>query len=340
MITNQKQYLHLTALLKRVLTHIEHLETHAPSEGVHPDIHAATIDSLRVESQRMASSIREYEDLRNGVPQIDISSLAELPTALIKARIARGWSQRDLAERVGLKEQQIQRYELQRYKGASLDRMQEIAARLGIRAQVRLNLLPVSSDLDPASVLNWRRASLALIAGAVQEETGHPIQGRVALQKLMLRWSEQLGQRLGTLVFGHEPLHFGAYDEDLNEDVDALKSAGILTQTTEDWTDPPETDEELYSRIARRLQVEVKEDTYELTHAGLRRLKTFLDSDELAPVDLKRELAEMARRLARQAGHLPNSTHFEQTYEQFPTLAANSVIRDKVVARIRRRKRS
>ena len=58
--------------------------------------------------------------------------VAELPTVLIKARIAQGLSQKDLAERLGLQEQQIQRYEATDYASASLTRIREVVSALGV----------------------------------------------------------------------------------------------------------------------------------------------------------------------------------------------------------------
>ena len=56
-----------------------------------------------------------------------LAAVDELPTVLIKARISQGLSQKDLAERIGLKEQQIQRYEATDYASASLSRIKEVA---------------------------------------------------------------------------------------------------------------------------------------------------------------------------------------------------------------------
>ena len=52
---------------------------------------------------------------------------------LIVARIARGLSQADLADRLGLREQQIQRYEAERYRTISLSNYRRIATSLGVR---------------------------------------------------------------------------------------------------------------------------------------------------------------------------------------------------------------
>ena len=59
-----------------------------------------------------------------------LAAVDELPTVLIKARISQGLSQKDLAERIGLKEQQIQRYEATDYASASLSRIKEVASAL------------------------------------------------------------------------------------------------------------------------------------------------------------------------------------------------------------------
>lgn len=56
--------------------------------------------------------------------------LENLPEMLIEERIRLGFTQKQLAEKMGLKEQQIQRYEANRYQSASLRRLQEVAKAL------------------------------------------------------------------------------------------------------------------------------------------------------------------------------------------------------------------
>lgn len=59
-------------------------------------------------------------------------TLADLATVLVKARIARGWSQQRLASALGVAEQQVQRYESTDYRSASLARICDVAAALEI----------------------------------------------------------------------------------------------------------------------------------------------------------------------------------------------------------------
>lgn len=90
----------------------------------------------------LRQELADYDALRSGrVRVLELDSLAQLPEALIRARIAAGLSQKELARRLGLKEQQIQRYETRRYAGASLERIQAVADALGVEIHERV-LLP------------------------------------------------------------------------------------------------------------------------------------------------------------------------------------------------------
>ncbi|MDQ3702081.1 MAG: helix-turn-helix transcriptional regulator, partial [Chloroflexota bacterium] len=59
-------------------------------------------------------------------------------------------SQKELARRLGLKEQQIQRYEARRYAGASLERVQAVADALGVQIHERV-LLPTVTGVAPSA---------------------------------------------------------------------------------------------------------------------------------------------------------------------------------------------
>lgn len=90
-------------------------------------------DALRSQLDELRGEVKQYEELRSGGPKpIHIDSFDELPGALVEARIVAGLSQKDLAERLDLKEQQIQRYEATDYCSASLTRLKEIAKALGV----------------------------------------------------------------------------------------------------------------------------------------------------------------------------------------------------------------
>jgi transcriptional regulator with XRE-family HTH domain len=98
--------------------------------------------SLLAQLNDLDAELVEYEQLRAGhAPAvIGIESLDELPRRLIQARIAAGMTQRELAERLGLREQQIQRYEAEEYAGAGLSRIRDVMSALGVDLDAELAL--------------------------------------------------------------------------------------------------------------------------------------------------------------------------------------------------------
>lgn len=99
------------------------------------------IDAVASQAEDLRAELEEYDRLRSGAVSIfEASSLEELATLLIKARIARGWSQHQLADVLGVAEQQVQRYEATGYRSASLARICDIAAALDVTITERLSL--------------------------------------------------------------------------------------------------------------------------------------------------------------------------------------------------------
>ncbi len=104
-------------------------EARPPYRAVHPLIAKAQKDAMISQLADLDSELKEYEAIKAG--QFDargLDAVAGIPKLLIQARIANGLSQKQLAERLGLKEQQIQHYEATEYASASLRRIREVAA--------------------------------------------------------------------------------------------------------------------------------------------------------------------------------------------------------------------
>ena len=117
MIRNERQYRFTKTQVKRFEQTLAELKSRDPEAlDVHPLIAKAQVDAVSSQLADLREQLREYESLKSG--KFDFSELmvvTSLPEMLVKARIARGMTQRDLAERIGLKEQQIQRYEATDY---------------------------------------------------------------------------------------------------------------------------------------------------------------------------------------------------------------------------------
>lgn len=133
MIKNQRQY---QQTLKQVASFKEALanyETASVPEDVHPTMYAAQIEGLRSQLRSLENEAEEFRALSNGeVSRIELSSLDELPEGLIKARIARGLTQAELAEKLGLKKQQIQRWEFEDYESVGFHNLVKIAEALDL----------------------------------------------------------------------------------------------------------------------------------------------------------------------------------------------------------------
>jgi ribosome-binding protein aMBF1 (putative translation factor) len=135
MIKNEKQYRISKGALARFEESLAHLKERQASgvvnSRIHPRLQHAEMNAVRSEIEVLRGQIEEYEATQAGKrPVADLTVIETIPQALIQARIAAGLSQKDLAARLGLKEQQIQRYEANEYASASLRRVREVIAAL------------------------------------------------------------------------------------------------------------------------------------------------------------------------------------------------------------------
>lgn len=140
MITNERQYKITKQQLLKLNRALKDFNAKEVEQRVGSKILAeAELNALKSEIEILSAQLKEYELLRSGkITQLKAANLADLPRILIRARIAQGLTQRELAERVGLKEQQIQRYESEEYAKANLQRLQVIAEALNLRRQVKI----------------------------------------------------------------------------------------------------------------------------------------------------------------------------------------------------------
>jgi HTH-type transcriptional regulator / antitoxin HigA len=134
-ITNEFQLQNTKRLIAEFVAFVEALEGTA-GEAERPKLRAIEIAAAESQAESLRSEVAEYERLRSGVvDSITASSLLGISDLLIKARIARGWSQTQLAGALGIAVQQVQRYEANGYTSASLARLADIASALAIDVQ-------------------------------------------------------------------------------------------------------------------------------------------------------------------------------------------------------------
>lgn len=135
MITNERQY----KATKAALSNLENaLKDFSPdkemSKGIHPKIVEAQRIAFTDKADELRSAIEAYDKLRLGQVKFEhVTNLNDLPIILIKARIANGLTQAQLASKLSLKEQQIQRYESEQYSSVGFKKLIEIAEALSLK---------------------------------------------------------------------------------------------------------------------------------------------------------------------------------------------------------------
>ncbi len=138
MITTEREY----RVSKSALTDFEdalyYRRMHGDQED--PILHQALIESIESEIQVLHKQLSQYERIRAGnLAELRVQ-FEDLGEALTLARVVAGLTQKELAKRVGIKEQQIQRYEATDYESASFARLKEIVWALGSAIRLHVSM--------------------------------------------------------------------------------------------------------------------------------------------------------------------------------------------------------
>jgi ribosome-binding protein aMBF1 (putative translation factor) len=139
MIKNERQYLITKTQAKKFKEAIEAFDNKKTDS--HPLLKKAQREAMESQFTELKWQLDEYDKLRSGkLKRLKKSDFQDLPIELIRARIARGLTQKDLARKLGVKEQQIQRYEETDYASASLSRINEVIKALNIEVKEEITL--------------------------------------------------------------------------------------------------------------------------------------------------------------------------------------------------------
>lgn len=272
--------------------------------------------------------LAEYDALRAGRIKFDpITSLEQLRLTVIRARIAKGWTQAQLAAAMDVREQQVQKDEMNRYARVGIDRLQSVADRLGLTF-AGTAALPRRTDTPDAfeSQESWRKPLLLLLLQGVKQRHHRAVGGHVEMQKLALVVEDRLRSALSWTVFNFEPYLFGAYDPHLEDDLDFLAEYEFVRrhvrgQVTDLTSAEPE-------RIVD-IEPGPKADAW---------LEEFLKGEKLGSVETKRKVADVVGSVVAEFGAAGREELLIHTYTNFEGLASRSTIKEQV-ARSAARKR-
>jgi DNA-binding Xre family transcriptional regulator len=142
MIKNERQYRITRAQAARFEEALELVRRDPAHHQLPSQIRQIKEESLQGQLDSLRAELAEYEALKAGeTERIELDRWEKIPQALIQARIAANLTQKELAERVGIAEQEIQRYEATDYATVSFARLTEIVNALGL--QTRAEFIPL-----------------------------------------------------------------------------------------------------------------------------------------------------------------------------------------------------
>jgi HTH-type transcriptional regulator/antitoxin HigA len=108
--------------------------------GLPPEVVNGFRKAVKAEKRELEALVAAYETAKAGdFDDLKRRANNDLGLTLVVARIARGLTQKELARKLGLKEQQIQRYEADRYGSISLTNFRRIARFLGVDWEMNLS---------------------------------------------------------------------------------------------------------------------------------------------------------------------------------------------------------
>jgi transcriptional regulator with XRE-family HTH domain len=211
-IKNERQYKITKAQAERFAAALETAPTMRDGDQQAQALQRAALTS---QLDDLREELRAYERLSSGKPVSLIGgSFADLPRLLIQARIARGLSQKELAERLGMKEQQLQRYEATDYASASIARLHQVMEALDLQAPQEL-LLPETAPTADALFARLHDAGLdraLVLERLLPRKVAAQMADAVAAPALVLRAAATIGHIFGWRVsdlLGREPLLIG-----------------------------------------------------------------------------------------------------------------------------------
>jgi HTH-type transcriptional regulator/antitoxin HigA len=135
LITNERHEREVTVLIERINQALSSEQVlKSIVEGLPSEVIDGVRRSLTAERQELIGSLRAYQNAQRGdASELKSRAGNDLGALLVAARVAKGWKQKELARRLFLPEQQVQRYEAERYRSISLGNLIRVARTLGVR---------------------------------------------------------------------------------------------------------------------------------------------------------------------------------------------------------------
>lgn len=137
MIRNEKEYREAVERIGQEKERLARQEAELKAMGLGPAEVKRALDPMRSFHQQLEEEVASYERLKRGEFD-EIENLRGLGQLLVSLRIARGLTQRQLAEKLGVHETQVSRDERNEYHGITLERAAKVLEALGVEVRSRV----------------------------------------------------------------------------------------------------------------------------------------------------------------------------------------------------------
>jgi DNA-binding Xre family transcriptional regulator len=135
MIINEKQYKISKRKVSELAEAIERIENNPKKNPLRKEL---LTGSLIMAKEEIEQDILLYETLKNDEEGILKERLfSELPTLLIEYKIKSGLTQKEFAEELGIKEQQLQRYEADNFKSVTFKNLLRFLDAIGLEIMIK-----------------------------------------------------------------------------------------------------------------------------------------------------------------------------------------------------------
>lgn len=134
MIKNEKQY----KITKKKLQEIHEDRLRMQSQGERLSVKEKLILASAIHLQEeLENEVIAYEQLKNSIPKLGERRIDDLPDLLIEFKIHSGLTQKEFSQKIGMKEQQLQRYEAENFNSISFKNLLKIIHAIGLEVTVR-----------------------------------------------------------------------------------------------------------------------------------------------------------------------------------------------------------
>lgn len=135
MISNEKQYNISRKRIEMVKARINEIQKDTRQDPLAIEMSLAAMKNHLSEVQE---EVVQYETLKKRKKvTIKERPLSQLPQLITEFKIASGLTQKELSKKLGMKEQQLQRYEANRFKGISFDNLLQLISAMDVELVVK-----------------------------------------------------------------------------------------------------------------------------------------------------------------------------------------------------------